>query len=231
MLYIIAGEDYDFFSKEKEAIKKRSGITDEYIVTDREHCDTVYTEFSVDGFFPKPDYIIIYKYLFDEMHELDTVHHLALLGQTKHTIIIAEKTISKELKAFAEKQNIVIIEPRKKVEKKEITPFAFTDEVIARNKKDAWIAYMHLRTNHVEVSQILAGTIWAMKSLVLSMTYKTVQQTGINPYVFTKLQKQQSKWTIDEATRVYLSLLVIAATEQFDEEAQSIKIEQLLFTL
>jgi hypothetical protein len=66
---------------------------------------------------------------------------------------------------------------------------------------------------------------------VLCQAHARADDAGINPYVFSKLEKQKHKWTHTEAKQVYAELLDITATEQFDEEAQSIRIEKLIFNL
>jgi hypothetical protein len=231
MIYAVTSLDYDFFIQEKEAIKKKNSIIHEYIVTDIEQCASVYDEFRTEGFFEKPTYLIVYKYLFTEMAETAATYQLEELIHSPHTIILYEKNTTKEFDAFIKKNSIVHFEPRKVVEGKDPTPFLFTDYVIAKNKKDAWVEYMALGKQGVENSQIIAGLIWAMKSLILVLTYNDLQKTGLNPYVFSKLDKKKNLWDITSAQRFLKTLLYISAEEQFDDEAGRIKLEQLLFEL
>ncbi len=232
MLYVIIAEEYDFFSKEKELLKKKLHIESEYEILNSEHAIAVFEEFYSDGFFEKPTFCLIYKYLFDEMNENMFLPQIELLSETKHLVCIYEKTHSKELDVFIGKHSITPIEFKKTtVEKKAPTPFLFTDYVIAKNKKDAWIEYMALQKQNIEVSQILGGLIWAIKSLLLVLSHTNVTQTGLNPYVFSKIDKMKSLWTKTEGEQLLKKLLHIQGEEQFDEEAQAIKLEQLIFNL
>ncbi len=231
MIHVIIAPDYDFFTKQKESLKKKLSLSNEYNVEEVSGCPLVHADFSVEGFFERPPYLLVYKYLFSEIRENQYEEYITDLAQTKHTVLLYEKTNSKEFTQFLKDHSITPVEVKTVVEKKEVTPFSFTDAVIARNKKDAWIEFMALRNKQVEMMSITSGLIWAMKSLLLVLTQKDVSNTGLNPYVYSKMSKKVSVWKVSEAQAFLRSLLYLSLEEQFDEEAQSIKLEQLLFQL
>lgn len=231
MIHVIIATEYDFFTTTKESLKKKLSLSNEYGVEELTDCPIVHAEFSTEGFFERPPHLLVYKYLFDGMCENGYTSYLTDLIKTKHTVLLYEKTTTKELSLFLKEQGITPIEVKTSIEKKEVTPFAFTDAVIARNKKDAWMEFMALRNQHVEMMSITSGLIWAMKSLCLVLTQKDVGSTGLNPYVYSKMSKKASVWKISEAQTFLRDLLYLSLEEQFDEEVQSVKLEQLLFQL
>lgn len=231
MIHVIVSQEYDFFTSQKEALKKKLSLSNEYVVGEVTDCPLVHADFSVEGFFERPPYLLVYKYLFSELSDLEYLHYLTDLIDTKHTVLLYEKELSKDLAMFLKEHKITPIEAKAQPEKKEVTPFSFTDAVVAKNKKNAWIEFMALRNSGIEMMGITAGLVWAMKSLVLVLTQKNVTETGLNPYVYTKLKKVAPVWSIDEAQAFLRSLLYLTLEEQFDEDAQSMKLEQLLFQL
>lgn len=231
MIHVIVAPEYEFFTSQKNTLKKKLSLGEEYAVEDILVVPSVHADFSSEGFFDRPSYLLVYKYLFSEIIENDYVQYLTDLINTKHTVLLYEKELSKELAGFLKEQGIVPIEMQVQPSGKPPTPFAFTDAVIARDKKTAWIEFMKLRNNHTEMINITSSLIWAIKSVLLVLVEKDVGSTGLNPYVYTKITKNKKLWSVSDAHVFLRTLLYLSLEEQFDEEAQSVRLEQLLFSL
>lgn len=230
MLYVISGEDFDFFTKEKNTIKTKHNLEAEYTLDDPLLIGTLVEQFCQDGFFETPKHLIILKYLLDEVTEEVLAEMLPLLASYGHTVILHEHTLPKKLPSVFSKATM--LETKKSVAKEVLpTPFAFTDYVIARDKKNAWLSFSDLITSGVPVGQISAALFWAFKTLFLVKTGTQVENPEIKPFVFNKMKRQTGAWDQADIAQMLKSILEITTHEQFDEDAQRMKFEQILFAL
>jgi hypothetical protein len=232
MVTIITTEDYSYFQREKTNIYTTAHLEYEYTVDDPEALPVLIEQFCQDGFIQAPKSLIVLKHIFNS-DLTDTLKQTAqLLVRYGHEVIIYEYSISKELKEFGATIGAKLSEQKKVLEKEtSINPFLFTDSFIKKDKKNAWIQLETLMHQGVEIGQISAALFWALKTLYLVKNGNKETHPEIKSFVFDKMKRSVSLWENADIGRLLESILHITAHEQFDEAAQQMKFEQMVFSL
>ncbi len=231
MLQVIVGEDYSFFTQEKDKIKKQVSLVHEYIVDDPTLIGGLVDQFCQDGFFEIDTQLILIKNIFDHISRENLQQVITLVLSYGHSVIVYEYTSSKELKDFSTLMNASFVEQKKVTPIQKISPFAFTDYYLARDKKNAWITFTQLFEKNVALIQIQSALYWALKTLFLVKTSNQESNPEIKPFVYTKMKNLGKQWTEQEIRMSLQAVLSISAQEEFDDDAMRMKFEQLLFAL
>lgn len=232
MLYYIIAQQYDFFVTHKESIKKKNHLEHEYIVEDQETFFQAISDLGQSGFFDFPKQLVIFKRISQEIEDTSVLEAVSLFIAQGHSIILFEIEKNNAYTSYIEKNNGVsfVESPVKPDASQTLTPFAFTDFFLTKDKKHAWIAFSRLITVKTDILQIQGALFWALKTLYL-VKQESKDVLDIKPYVYSKMKKVESLWTIDEL-RLYLEkILVITKEEQFDEDILQMKYEELIFSL
>lgn len=88
-------------------------------------------------------------------------------------------------------------------------PFLLTDYLWARDKKNMWRQYDSNIKSGEPAEAVQGRILWAMKMLMLFLQNpgKSIEDTGITPFVYQKLQKNKSAFTKYEALDLYRAFL------------------------
>ena len=92
-----------------------------------------------------------------------------------------------------------------KKEIKEENIFLITDYVIERDKKNLWIEYQKLK-NIFAVEEIHGTLFWVMKNILLISKTKSMHETGLKMFVYSKTKKAIQKFSQDELDEKFWNL-------------------------
>ncbi len=232
MLYFIIAQQYDFFVTQKESIKKTNHLEHEYIVEDQETFFQAISDLGQSGFFDFPKQLVIFKRMSQEIEDTQVLEAVSLFTNQGHSVILFETEKHKGYLSYIEtKDGVCIVEPVPKTDASEVmTPFAFTDFFLTKDKKNAWIAFSRLIAVKTDILQIQGALFWALKTLYL-VKQEPKDTLDVKPYVYSKMKKVESLWSTSELQLYLEKILMITKDEQFDEEVLRMKYEELIFSL
>jgi hypothetical protein len=115
MLYFIKSKNYDFFLSEKDKVKNKRQINNEYIIEDISLIlDTVFS-FGQDGFFKTEKTILIFKRILKDINFEDIEKVINVLISANVPIIFFESEDNLKFEKYIlSKDGFVIKEPEKK---------------------------------------------------------------------------------------------------------------------
>lgn len=232
MLFVIYGNSLDAKKDLIESYKSKYGLTQSFSLDEYTTNQEALSSFTEEGFFiSEPSCIELQHVLGTEQGAL-CLSYVPLFMKSTNIFVIYEYELSKDHKQFFEKEGVKISEVvEKKVEKEIVSPFVFTDYVLSKDKKNSWIALMHLQQK-AEVGQVMAALFWAFKNMGIVVSSETTEATsGMKPFVFKKLKQKSTHWTKEEVSKGLFTLLNIQKEEIFDEQAQYMRLEQYIFSL
>lgn len=118
------------------------------------------------------------------------------MGETGNIIVWSEKEMKKtdldKIKKHAEKVEEFGV--KEKSQKAFPTIFKMTDAIADRDKKNAWILFTKEIQNGTAEEEIHGTIFWQMKSILIAKKTKGADESGLNPYVFSKAKAFSRKW-------------------------------------
>lgn len=111
-----------------------------------------------------------------------------------------------------------------KVERKE-NIFAITDYLIARDKKNLWIAYQNLKNNFA-VEEIHGTLFWCFKNIALVSKSKTASEAGLKPFVFSNTKNALRKFSQEEIDEKFWNLTKILGDSRRGEGELGVLLEK-----
>ncbi|MHB1330610.1 MAG: hypothetical protein ACYCY6_01440 [Minisyncoccota bacterium] len=113
---------------------------------------------------------------------------------------------------FGEVVSIGLKEPEEVeiVEKagREFNIFPLTDAVGARDKRNAWKIYEQALASGMSADEIFWRVMWGVKALLLAERTSSVEESGLNPFVYRKSKSFLSNWKPGEVEKLSESLVV-----------------------
>ena len=136
---------------------------------------------------------------------------------TTDTLLVADKKIFK---------NATLVELPPTQEKKERTPFALTDAVLARNKLEAWSIFRKLSDSGAVAREIHGALFWQIKCMILAGRGAGV--SGLAPFVFTKAVSGRKKYKDEELVGLTRNLVHMLHKTQLQNNSLETELELLL---
>ena len=136
---------------------------------------------------------------------------------TTDTLLVADKKIFK---------NATLVELPPTQEKKESTPFALTDAVLARNKLEAWSIFRKLSDSGAVAREIHGALFWQIKCMILAG--RGASASGLAPFVFTKAVSGRKKYKDEEFIGLTRNLVHMLHRTQLQNNSLETELELLL---
>ncbi len=102
---------------------------------------------------------------------------------------------SKATKSFLEKEVV-------KDKKVEVNVFKLAEYFGARDKKNLWKFFVELKKEKIPAEEIHGILWWQLKSILLTLDAKTVEETGLKPFVFSKAKGFARNFKEEELQRL-----------------------------
>lgn len=147
-----------------------------------------------------------YTYVLQDIHEVEEIENkifntIESMHTSGHIFICTTSRLLKKQKESIEKYQITVDEFITAI-KKEMSSFVLTDAFLDRDKKRAWVAVCEeLKTKSPEG---VHGGLWHnIKSMLLVQSGATQIESGLPPFVYTKIKKAEKLF--DSATLALLA--------------------------
>ncbi len=91
---------------------------------------------------------------------------------------------------------------------REFNIFALTDALGARDKKRAWVLYQQALAAGLSAEEIFFKIVWQVKSMLVALKTKSVGETDMKPFPYTKAKSFLKNFKPDELETLSLNLVV-----------------------
>lgn len=144
-------------------------------------------------------YIVHLKDIFqDEMSKSILLEFAKDIHESENVFIMTDGSILKKDFSKLEKHTEKIWEhvAKEKTEVKE-NIFGITNYLLARDKKNLWIEYQKLKKVFA-VEEIHGTLFWCFKNIALVAKSKSIEETGLKPFVYSNTKKAVAKFSQTE---------------------------------
>ena len=86
--------------------------------------------------------------------------------------------------------------------------FALTDAFGSRKKKEAWILYQGALLNGVSAEEVFYKIIWQIKSMLLASKTKSVAETDMKPFSYSKAKSFLKNFKQEELKNLSQDLVI-----------------------
>ena len=236
MLFLVAGSDYE----------KRKKVGDELITTlQTKRPDASFLEFddlnfnasrfleTIDGsgLFESKSIVICRSIL--DIKEMREVVYSALdrLSESNNAYIFTDnKLLAPQIKKFEKAGATVKIFDSKTKGIEKFNTFSLTDLLLAKNKKQLWVAYHEAKEAGVSDEEIHGVLLWQLRSISLSFTHSPAQ-SNMKPFVFNKAKGAQKKWKQKEVNKHIFNLVANYHEARRGNSLLPLSIESFILTL
>lgn len=109
--------------------------------------------------------------------------------------------------------------------------FAFTDAVGARKKRDAWVLYMKALAAGMAPEEVFYKFVWQVKTMLIAQKTKTVAETDMKPYPYSKAKDFLKGFKPGELERLSTDLVLgFYAARRGEGEVETL-VEKMLLRL
>lgn len=119
----------------------------------------------------------------------------------------------------------------KEEKKQEISPFALSDALGRRSKKDAWVLLTKALAAGGIPEEIHGMLFWQVKSMILAASSKSATEAGLKPFVFTKARAFAKNFTEDELKKLSSRLVAIYHEAHRGGDELSIALEKFVLSI
>lgn len=140
----------------------------------------------------------------------EVVASLKDLKASENIIVISERSVDaktrKKLNDFAEK--VLVFEGKEK-QKVQINPFAITEALAKRDKKNLWLLFSKERERGAAMEELHGRLFWQMKSMLLAAQTNSAVEAGLKPFVYQKAKAAGAHFTLEEMKLVTQELVYL----------------------
>lgn len=220
MLTIIVGKNKDAQSREIKKLTRGAYESIEGSAVTEGVLDSLLHDVSL--FETKVAPVVISDVLVGECGDLVRDRADTFLASDRMFIFTTDSFLVADKKIF--KQASVIDLPPVP-EKKETTPFALTDAVLARNKLDTWSTFRKLLDSGGVAREIHGALFWQIKCMVLAGRGAA---SGLAPFVFTKASSGRKKYSDEELVGLTRNLVHMLHRTQREQNSLETELELFL---
>jgi len=133
---------------------------------------------------------------------------LARFAETQNIIVLSEHVLTADQKKVLTKHAVKIEEYKKtEKEKEQFNVFSLSDALGTRNKQELWVLYMQALQNGVEPESIQGTLHWTVRSMLVSVSAKSAEESGQKPFVYSKFKRFASHYKKEEIVSLSRSLI------------------------
>ncbi len=132
--------------------------------------------------------------------------------ESPHQFLVSENSLPAALvKKITAKGGAVEEFDQKAKEKKApaFNIFLLTDAFSERKRSMAWALYRSALENGLEPREIAGKIFWAVKTMLVAKSAKSVSESGLNPFVYQKAKRAAGSFAEGELERYALELTVL----------------------
>lgn len=192
MLYIICGEQTNRVQKRKESIvqamqKKRPDALFFSIDEDSFSEGRFSERLQSTSLFEAKSIVVLKNLLSTKETSAYILASLKELQMSPHAFICVEKKLTsalkKKLEMYAERVDTF---DKKEGSESPFNVFSFTDALLQRDKKRAWVLYERARRLGKEPEELFGILFWQLKAIATARTSKSAKESGLKPFVYRK---------------------------------------------
>lgn len=145
-------------------------------------------------------------------------------------VVVFENGIDAEFKKKLKHLNIPI-EELKVPAKVSFSPFALTDCIAKRNKKDAWMRWQEARASGQEAEYLHAMVLWQLRAMLVASRFSEAE-SGMKSFTYNKAKRAGSHYTakeLEDLSRECVELLAISRSH--NGPALDILVERFILAL
>lgn len=181
-------------------------------------------------------YIIYLDRVCEKKDNVDSLLDAMDIMKTSDNIfVILEGKVNADLKKSIEKysdKSVVTDAVEVKFGKSnDFNIFTLADAVGERNAKKAWAIYRTAVEKGHEPEAIIGTLFWQVKSMLQAISAKSVSESGLSPFVYSKAKKASEKYSKEETSNFLKDLLKIYHDGHRGECDIELSIEKLLLRI
>ena len=100
-------------------------------------------------------------------------------------------------------------EGKTKESKEKFNTFSLADVFGRRDKKNLWVLYQQALLQNVAPEEINGVLFWQLKSMLVAYKSKSVQESGLSPYVFQKSKSFARNYSEEEMKKMSSALVSV----------------------
>jgi DNA polymerase III delta subunit len=151
-------------------------------------------------------YIVLFDNVFSTKDfKEEIIGMLAEIKDSEHVFVILEKDIDKKTldkleKHAAKMQEFASGAAAEKAAsgKKAYNPFALSDALLNRNRKDLWMLLLEAKQRGTAAEETHGIIWWQMKAVKLAIESKDAKEADLSPFVFTKAKRAEKIFSKEE---------------------------------
>jgi|GEM_PF-3600259 len=175
--------------------------------------------------FVSPKIVIIEDALKKVFFEDILQSHILSMYDHETVWVLVDSAISAPIKKKLEKANLahlIVEDTSESVISKDLKnkTFAFVDACMNKDKKESWVLFQDLAYEKASPFEILGALRFGYKSLSSVIMYpnKSAIELGLHPYVYGKMKKNITKYSIKEAVDRHRKCVSIFHEHRQDEQ-------------
>ena len=211
MLTVLVGTDLEKRGAHLEKIlsRERAGGSEivHYTDVNFKKDEIVFSANSANLFGVKNIFVITGVYDNTDLRgELETI--LATLSDSTEHFILCEKSILAPFmkKLTALKATVEKFESEKDFKKESFNVFALTDAYCDKKRSMAWAIYRAGISAGIDSHQLHGNMVWAIKNMIIAKKTKSANESGLNPFVYSKAKKFAEKFGLEELQQNLVAL-------------------------
>ncbi len=218
MLYLFYGTDLEMSRKKATVLvnslrAKKPDADFEEINSENWNTYLLESHLGGQGLFSNK-YIVYVNRVTDSEQALEEIKDfIPAMNESANIFIVLEGKLNAELKKTFLKSSEKIVESEASVKenkffaKGEFNIFALADALGSRDRMKAWMIYREAVEKGNEPESILGTLFWQAKSMILAGNAGSVNETGLNPFVYGKSKRYAANYSSEERKNLLTDIL------------------------
>lgn len=166
------------------------------------------------------------------MEEKEIKAILPAMKSSESIFVLLETKLLAPQKKVLEKHSEKIIEQDEKEKKKEdFNIFAITDALLHRDKIKLWSLYLEALASGKSPEEVHGLLFWQARAIAQAQKGKSAKNSGLKPFVYTKSQKAQQKYSSKEIEQMPRSLMHLIHTSRLQSEDLRVSLERFILSI
>ena len=120
---------------------------------------------------------------------------------------------------------------KKEAAAKAFNPFAMTDALIARDRKQLWLNFQTARRQGLSVEEIFPPLSWQAKNMLLVAVSKPDDNLDLKPFVLSKAKQALRNYSPLELKKLFANLIELHQSTYPNSDEFELGLEKLILTI
>jgi len=185
------------------------------------------------GLFSEKYIVILDGCLQDPLVKEDIFLRIKNIAESDNVCVILEETLDAKSKKILEKysEQIKVYEIPKERAGKVKNPFAITEAVGRRDKKEAWIIFRKTCMEGASAEEVHSIVLWQIKAMIQARESKSALEAGLKPFVYTKSKGFLKNYPADSLDSLYKNMIRVYHEARRGKMSMEEGLETLLLLL